>query len=84
MLMLESDAMIRRTTLSAEAADLAVMEAEARRRGISLSVVLKEVVAEAAAAKRAGRPRPRWGTFDGPPGLAQLAADDEDAPVAGI
>ena len=75
--------MIRRTTLAAESADLSVLEAEARRRGISLATVLREVVAEAARARRAAAPRPHWGLFEGPGHLAQQSADDEDAPAAG-
>ncbi|MBJ7608127.1 MAG: hypothetical protein JF887_01680 [Candidatus Dormibacteraeota bacterium] len=76
--------MIRRTTLSAESADLAVIEAEARRRGVSLATVLKEVVAEAAAARRITAPRPRWGVVSSGVGdLAHRVADDEDSPAAG-
>ncbi|MGH2868810.1 MAG: hypothetical protein ACRDNK_14775 [Solirubrobacteraceae bacterium] len=75
--------MIRRTTLTAEAADLAVIEAEARRRGVSLATVLREVVAEAAATRRATAPRPHWGVFEGPRDLARRAADDEGSPAAG-
>lgn len=73
--------MIRRTTLTADSADLAVMEAEARRRGVSLATVLREVVAEAAASRRATAPRPRWGVFEGDHGLAQRSADDEASPA---
>ena len=76
--------MMRRTTLSAEAADLRVLEAEARARGVSLAQVLREVIAEAATKRRAERPRRRFGVFDGggrP--IAQLSADHEDAPAQG-
>ena len=38
--------MTRRTTLAADADDLAVLEGEARRRGVSLAQVLRETVAE--------------------------------------
>jgi len=74
--------MIRRTTLSADSADLAVIEAEARRRGVSLATVLKEVVAEAAKTRRATAPQPRWGVFEGERDLAKRAADDEGSPAA--
>jgi hypothetical protein len=74
--------MIRRTTLSADSADLAVMEAEARRRGVSLATVLREVVAEAAETRRATAPHPRWGVFKGEHDLAQRSADDESSPAA--
>ncbi|MGH7424636.1 MAG: ribbon-helix-helix protein, CopG family, partial [Candidatus Methylomirabilales bacterium] len=43
---------IRRTTLAAERDDLAALEAEARRREISLAQLLRELVA-----KEAGRLR---------------------------
>jgi hypothetical protein len=73
--------MIRRTTLAAESADLGVLEAEARRRGVSLATVLREVVAEAATARRATAPSPRWGVFAGDADLARRVADDEAAPA---
>ena len=76
--------MIRRTTLSAEAGDLRVLEAEARQRGVSLAQVLREVIAEAASKRRAEHPRPRFGVFDGggyP--TARLSAEDEDGPARG-
>ena len=76
--------MIRRTTLAAEANDLAVLEAEARRRGVSLATVLREVVAEAAQSRRAGRPHPRWPLFSGSgEPIAQQSAADERSPAAG-
>lgn len=75
--------MIRRTTLAAESADLAVLEAEARRRGVSLASVLREVVADAAATRRATAPRPRWGVFAGDRDLAKRTADDESSPALG-
>lgn len=45
----------RRTTVSADSAALATLEAEARRRGSSLTAVLAEAVEEKAASLRAGR-----------------------------
>ncbi|MBV8528678.1 MAG: hypothetical protein JOZ75_10210 [Candidatus Dormibacteraeota bacterium] len=74
--------MIRRTTLAAESADLAVLETEARRRGVSLAAILREIVAEAASERRATAPRPHWGVFAGPGDLAQHSVDDEDSPAA--
>ena len=44
---------IRRTTLAAERDDLAVLEGEARRRGVSLAQVLRDVVAQEAKQIRA-------------------------------
>lgn len=50
----------RRTTLAASADSLATLEAEARRRGVALTVVLAEAVDEKATSIRAAR-RPRVG-----------------------
>jgi len=47
--------MIRRITLAADHADLAVLEDEARRRGISLAQLLRDVVAVEAARLRCER-----------------------------
>jgi len=79
--------MTRRTTVSAEAEDLAVLEGEARRRGVSLSAVLREAVADKAAAVRRTRPKPRVGIVaiepdDGMP-LSELSWRDEDSPARG-
>jgi hypothetical protein len=75
--------MVRRTTLAADADDLAVLEDEARRRGVSLAIVLREVVAQAAQERRVARPRPHWGVFSGTGEVtAQNVADDEDSPSA--
>ncbi len=71
---------IRRTTLAAESHDLAVLEAEARRRGVSLAQVLRELVAREAEELR-GRHRPRFGVGRSERGAARTAARDEDAPV---
>jgi hypothetical protein len=70
----------RRTTLSADGADLAVLEGEARRRGVSLALVLREVVAREANEIR-GRRRPRFGVARGGPDVARASVDDEHAPV---
>ncbi len=74
--------MIRRTTLAAEAEDLATLEAEARRRGVSLARVLREVVAREAGEIRR-RTRPRFGIGTAGAGVAQLSARDEDSPARG-
>jgi hypothetical protein len=52
--------MQRRTTVTAPEEALATLEAEARRRGISLTAMLAEAVNEKADAIRTGR-RPRVG-----------------------
>jgi hypothetical protein len=72
--------MIRRTTLAADTDDLAVLEAEARRRRVSLARVLRELVAKEASALRRQR-RPRFGIARSGVGAAQAAARDEHAPV---
>jgi hypothetical protein len=50
----------RRTTVTADSADLATLEAEARRRDVPLTALLAEAVGEKAEALRARR-RPRLG-----------------------
>jgi hypothetical protein len=76
--------MIQRTTVSADEQDLAILREEARRRGVSLATVLREVVAEAAARRRAGRPRPRLGIFAGTgEAVSERIGIEEDAPAAG-
>lgn len=72
----------RRTTLSADADDLAVLEGEARRRGVSLAQVLRDTVAERAHELRSQR-RPRFGLGHGDGNLARDSVDDEDAPARG-
>jgi len=71
---------IRRTTLAAENDDLAVLEGEARRRGVSLAQVLRELVAHEADELRQLR-RPRFGIARSGTGAAQASVEDEDAPV---
>jgi hypothetical protein len=70
---------IRRTTLAAEADDLAVLEGEARRRGTSLARVLGEAIAREAADLRQ-RNRPRFGVARTEGGAAAAEMQDEDAP----
>ncbi|MBV9099880.1 MAG: hypothetical protein JOZ46_09925 [Candidatus Dormibacteraeota bacterium] len=55
--------MNRRTTISAVDSDLATLEAEAVRRGVSATTVIAEAVAEKAAALRRAR-QPRLGVAD--------------------
>lgn len=72
--------MIRRTTLAAKADDLAVLEREARRRGVSLARVLRELVELEADKIRRGQ-RPRFGiASSGGANASRLASEDEDAP----
>jgi hypothetical protein len=52
--------MMQRTTVTADEADLETLRAEAKRRGVSLSTVLAETVAEKARALRRRR-RPQVG-----------------------
>jgi len=70
----------RRTTLAADHDDLAVLEQEARRRGVSLARVLRELVAREAGDLRRAR-RPRFGVARTSEGAAQAAAGDEHAPL---
>jgi hypothetical protein len=69
----------RRTTLAADADSLGTLEAEARRRGVSLTTVLAEAVDEKAASIRAAR-RPRVGVGHSRDG--RRAADVTAEPVA--
>jgi hypothetical protein len=69
----------RRTTVTATRESLATLEAEARRRGVSLSAVLAEAVDEKAAALRARR-RPRVGLARSTDGRS--AAEVASGPVA--
>ena len=67
----------RRTTVAAPAAALATLQAEAGRRGISLSAVVAEAIEEKAVALRQTR-RPRLGvgaSGSRSPGAALLTAD---------
>jgi hypothetical protein len=72
--------MIRRTTLAAETDDLAALEAEARRRGVSLAQVLREMVAREAEQLRRKR-RPRVGVAHSGVGAGKASVQDEHAPV---
>jgi hypothetical protein len=71
---------VRRTTLAADRDDLALLEEAARRRGVSLARVLRELVAREAEELRTAQ-RPRFGVARTSHGAAQIAAADEDAPI---
>jgi hypothetical protein len=68
--------MNRRTTVSAPADALDTLQAEALRRGVSLTTVLAEAVSEKAASVRAAR-RPRLGLGSSTDGrsAAEVAAE---------
>ena len=72
----------RRTTVTADADDLAVLQAEARRRGVPLSQVLREAVARQAETLRTER-RPRFGVGRGDPDLSMTSVEDEASPGRG-
>ncbi len=72
--------MTKRTTISADADALAVFEGEARRRGLSLSRVLAEVIEREADELRAKR-RPTIGFVSGDgSSIAELMELDPDGP----
>jgi len=81
---LASRIMNRRTTLSAPAADLDLLEREAKRRGVSLTTVLAEAVTDKAESIRRGRPTPRFGLWTSTDGVdaAQLATEPIARPPA--
>ena len=70
---------LRRTTVSARPATIDTLEAEARRRGVSLAVLIREAVEEKAKGLRDAR-RPRVGVARSTDGRA--AADLAAEPVA--
>jgi hypothetical protein len=70
----------RRTSLVVESDDLAVLEGEARRRGVSLAQVLRELVKREAEDLR-GRARPRFGIVRGDGTATSQIARDEHAPA---
>lgn len=71
--------MNRRTTVSADAEALATLEAEAHRRGDSLTAVLAEAIEEKAVTIRRAR-RPRVGL--GRSGDGRRAAETATEPIA--
>jgi hypothetical protein len=72
--------MMKRTTVAADPHDLEILEYEARRRGVSLTRVLREAVAEYAAGVRTSR-MPSFGIGHGGPNLSQETVDDELSPI---
>ena len=70
---------MKRTTVSADPDDLTTLEYEAKRRGVSLTHVLREAVAQYAAQVRTAR-KPHFGIGRGGPDLSQASVDDEEAP----
>lgn len=70
----------RRTTLAADRDDLAVLEGEARRRGVSLAQVLREIVQDRATELRREH-APRFGLGRGDGDLSQDSVDDEASPA---
>lgn len=71
---------IRRTTVSAEQDDLAVLEGEARKREVTLAQVLREAV-EREARRVRSRATPRFGIVSGDGEATRTIAADEHAPV---
>jgi hypothetical protein len=73
--------MTRRTTVTANAEDFAVLEREAQLRGISMAQMFRELIAREAHELRVRR-RPRFPLFrsGGGENLADLSWQDEDAP----
>jgi hypothetical protein len=71
---------IRRTTVAAATDDLAVLESEARRRGVALAEVLREAVQREAGRLRR-RTTPRFGIVQGDGTATQRIAADELAPA---
>jgi hypothetical protein len=71
---------IRRTTLAADRDDLALLQGEAQRRGVSLAHLLRELVARDADELRVAQ-RPRFGVVRTRHGAAEAAAADEHAPI---
>lgn len=71
---------IRRTTVAAEGDDLAVLESEARRRGVALAQVLREAVEREAGRLRGGTV-PHFGITTGDGKATRAIAADEHAPA---
>lgn len=70
---------VRRTTVAAKRASLDTLQAEARRRGVSLSTIMAEAIDEKARALHIAR-RPRLGVARSTDGLS--AAELTSEPVA--
>lgn len=72
----------RRTTIAASADDLDTLQREARRRGISLAQLMREVLGDKAAEIRAGC-RPRLGVGRGRGrSAARESVRDEESPAS--
>jgi hypothetical protein len=71
---------IRRTTVAAEQDDLAVLEHEAWKRGVTLTQVLREAV-EHEAQRLRDDAAPRFGIVHGDGNATRAIADDEHAPA---
>jgi hypothetical protein len=75
--------MMRRTTVAANRDALATLEAEARRRGVPMTVVLAEAVEDKAASIRAARrPRVALGRSSDGKSAAELTAEPIAEPPA--
>lgn len=70
---------IRRTTVAAKRISLDTLQAEARRRGVSLSTIMAEAIDEKARSLHASR-RPRLGVARSTDGLS--AAELTSEPIA--
>ena len=77
MKLMSTTTALRRTTISVPASALETLEAEARRRGVTLPVIVAEAIEEKAAAlRRAQRPRLGLGASAGrSAGAAVLTAE---------
>jgi predicted DNA-binding ribbon-helix-helix protein len=73
--------MIQRTTIAAEAEVLEALRAEAKRRGVSLAMLVSEILEEKVAKLRHTR-RPRLGVGRSGTGVSQQSVDREDLPAA--
>jgi len=71
---------VRRTTVAAEHDDLAVLEQEARKRGVTLTQLLREAVEHEAQRLRANA-QPRFGIVRGEGTATRAIANDEHAPT---
>jgi Ribbon-helix-helix protein, copG family len=70
----------RRITVAVESDDLAVLDAEARRRGVALAQVLREAV-EREAGRLRDQALPRFGVLRGDGNATPALAADERAPA---
>ena len=73
--------MMQRTTLTAEAEDLDLFRREARRRGVSLNVVLNDIVHDAAESRRGERLKDEFAIYEGSGDVVEEILRDPDAPL---